>query len=437
MKRLRNRLLFCTLMVHLHYFSYAQIMTLNGSVFYVNGGTVFCNGGITIENGSSLTNNGLVVTTKNSTFNSPGNFEIASYSTVSGNGGYTVEQDWINDATFNGDNGEVVLNGNLEQFITSNNGTITNFNHLQLTGNGTGINCRKTLVGVDATTSANGYLVLNNRELHTGTNTFTVNNENPIAISNSIVLNDEGFVSSLPNGLLVRKTNQQADYIFPVGSSDGIRRYRPVAIEPNAATATAYAARFNNYQADNDNFNIAQHDESIEFSNKLFYHTIKNLSGNVAADVSIHYIAQDDEEWDGIGHWYVNDSKWKDVVGSTASAQSSFSILTKSAWNFPSSGDAYILTKTANPFSIPNVFTPNEDGINDLFFITAVNLKDYNLVIVNRWGEIVFKSDDPNQGWDGTSGGKKCTDGVYFYTLKAKQGDNEITKQGNITLVGK
>lgn len=417
--------------------SFTQTMVSNGSTLFVNGGTVYINGGFSIENSSNVTNNGFITTSRNSTFNLPGNFEITTNSTVQGNGTYSVEQDWINNATFNAGNSEVVLFGNLEQFITSNNGTVTNFNNLTLNGNGVNNNKRKTLVGVNASTSTNGHLILNNRELNTDVNTFYVNNDAPNAISNSIIFDDEGFVSSMPNGYLIRNTNQSSDYLFPVGSSNGTRRYRPVVLTPEATTTNAYAVRFNNYLADNDGFAISQHDLSIENSNDKFYHSVKRVSGTSNAALSIYYLTTDDGEWDGIGHWYPSNLQWKDVNYSTSDAVSNFSILTKSAWDFPTSGDAYILTKTASPFSIPNVFTPNEDGVNDVFFITSTNLKDFDLVIVNRWGEVVFKTDDPNQGWDGTSNGKKCTEGVYFYTLKAKQGDNTIAKQGHITLVGK
>lgn len=415
-----------------HYISFAQILTSNGATLYVNGGTVFCNGGIEVNNSSTFTNNGLVVTTNNSTLPKKGNFEILSNAIVSGNGGYNVEQDWVNDATFNGDNGEVVLYGNLEQFITSNNGTATHFNNLSLTGSGVGVNSRKTLVNVNASTSANGFLVLNDRELHTATNTFIVQNEAPTAISYSTVFNAEGFVSSLANGSLIRNTNQSSLYVFPVGSRDGVYRFRPVEITPVGSTSSSYSVRFNNYSADNNGFTLTQNDGSVEVANNLFYHSLKRVGGNVDANVGFYYLPTDDGNWESIGHWY--STQWKDMTEATATTNVNFTVLSKANWSFPTTNDAYVLIKPASPFSIPNVFTPNQDGVNDVYFITSVNLKEYEFFIVNRWGEVVFKSNNPSEGWDGTVGGKKCSDGVYFYTLKAKQGETELKKQGHITL---
>jgi gliding motility-associated-like protein len=69
---------------------------------------------------------------------------------------------------------------------------------------------------------------------------------------------------------------------------------------------------------------------------------------------------------------------------------------------------------------IPNIFTPNEDGINDLFFIR--NLPADNgakLVISDRWGKQVYSSNAYQNNWDA----KDISDGIYFYRLKIGSGD--------------
>ncbi|MBY0426983.1 MAG: gliding motility-associated C-terminal domain-containing protein, partial [Cytophagales bacterium] len=58
---------------------------------------------------------------------------------------------------------------------------------------------------------------------------------------------------------------------------------------------------------------------------------------------------------------------------------------------------------------VPNVFTPNDDGKNDLFFVTTSNVADYTLVIINRWGEKVYISNDKKSTWDA----KNVPDGIY------------------------
>ncbi len=77
--------------------------------------------------------------------------------------------------------------------------------------------------------------------------------------------------------------------------------------------------------------------------------------------------------------------------------------------------------------NIPNAFSPNNDGINDIFFAQGVFIQnltgkasiDYQLRIYDRWGMLLFETNDINKGWDGTYGGKPCELGVYVYDLRA------------------
>jgi len=64
---------------------------------------------------------------------------------------------------------------------------------------------------------------------------------------------------------------------------------------------------------------------------------------------------------------------------------------------------------------VPNTFTPNNDGINDVFIpvFEGVKLIDYEVKLYDRWGTLVFESKDPSIGWDGTSNGKKLPSGYY------------------------
>lgn len=65
---------------------------------------------------------------------------------------------------------------------------------------------------------------------------------------------------------------------------------------------------------------------------------------------------------------------------------------------------------------VPNVFTPNGDGVNDFFVITANGIKTFTIAIYNRWGTKVFESDDITKSWDGGD----SNDGTYFYIVKAE-----------------
>lgn len=66
---------------------------------------------------------------------------------------------------------------------------------------------------------------------------------------------------------------------------------------------------------------------------------------------------------------------------------------------------------------VPNAFTPNADGLNDVFGVTASNLQSFQLQIFDRWGRIVYQSQDPNGGWDGTFANQPQPEGVYVYKI--------------------
>lgn len=84
---------------------------------------------------------------------------------------------------------------------------------------------------------------------------------------------------------------------------------------------------------------------------------------------------------------------------------------------------------------IPNVFTPNNDSVNDVFRVTGFNIIDFNCTIIDRWGLQMYQWDTIKTGWDGKSSGKEVPDGTYFYIIIAKDIDNkEIKKQGAFSL---
>jgi len=85
---------------------------------------------------------------------------------------------------------------------------------------------------------------------------------------------------------------------------------------------------------------------------------------------------------------------------------------------------------------IPNMFSPNSDGENDEFCVYGDCITAYEISIFNRWGEVVYSSDNQNDCWDGTYKGKKMNTGVFVYKLSftSKQGE-QIEESGNINLI--
>jgi len=88
--------------------------------------------------------------------------------------------------------------------------------------------------------------------------------------------------------------------------------------------------------------------------------------------------------------------------------------------------------------SMPNIFTPNDDGYNDKLEIFSETIEEiYIFRVFNRWGALVYETNDINQGWDGRYRGKEMSSGVYVYYLEAPCviDGSVLLKKGDFTLV--
>ena len=86
----------------------------------------------------------------------------------------------------------------------------------------------------------------------------------------------------------------------------------------------------------------------------------------------------------------------------------------------------------------PNVFTPDGDGTNDFFFFPNQAIVEFNAVVTDRWGNVVFTFDNINTQWDGTNAknGKMCSDGTYFYVYEGVSSNGtEYKGQGTIQII--
>ncbi len=86
---------------------------------------------------------------------------------------------------------------------------------------------------------------------------------------------------------------------------------------------------------------------------------------------------------------------------------------------------------------VPSAFTPNRDGVNDQFGLISIGLIDFNFMqIFNRWGEMVFESQNVDDQWDGTMGGKDAPADVYIYIIEFSTPDGEVIQlKGDVTLI--
>lgn len=112
--------------------------------------------------------------------------------------------------------------------------------------------------------------------------------------------------------------------------------------------------------------------------------------------------------------------------------------IVKGTLNNCSSYDTVFLIAETPEFSLyaPNSFTPDYDNVNDVFYFYGVGIEEFEALIFNRWGELLFKITDINDGWDGIYKGKEVPLGVYAYKVQARSITTlNISKTGSINLI--
>ncbi len=92
--------------------------------------------------------------------------------------------------------------------------------------------------------------------------------------------------------------------------------------------------------------------------------------------------------------------------------------------------------KPVYPPKVPSGFSPNEDGMNDTLYVRGGPIKTLEFKVYNKWGQLIFSTNDPSQGWDGYWKGVMQPIGVYTYTMKAVTiNEKEYNKTGDVTLI--
>ena len=86
--------------------------------------------------------------------------------------------------------------------------------------------------------------------------------------------------------------------------------------------------------------------------------------------------------------------------------------------------------------NVPNAFTPDGDGNNDIFYAYGTNIVEFEMMIFDRWGEKLFTSDNLDDGWDGTYKGELVKTETYVWKINYKdiQHNSEVLI-GTVTLL--
>lgn len=144
-----------------------------------------------------------------------------------------------------------------------------------------------------------------------------------------------------------------------------------------------------------------------------------------------------DDEW--VSYFWSNGEDLP-TLSTASSGEYSIEISTvcqNRIYEFEVINDLYIATL----FKMPNVFTPNGDGVNDSFGPVTPNMPaEFQMVVFNRWGNKVFQSSTANRIWDGTQNGEPAASDVYVWKMFATYNDCEGTPvtfdlKGDVTLL--
>jgi len=95
-----------------------------------------------------------------------------------------------------------------------------------------------------------------------------------------------------------------------------------------------------------------------------------------------------------------------------------------------------VLVQSSSICTWANIFTPNGDGFNDQFKVECERIVEFEMVIFNRWGNEMFRSNDINISWDGTKDGSNVPEGTYFFIVNAKGLDDvNWNQKSTVTLI--
>lgn len=424
---------------------YISFLTILPSLTFAQ--TVLYNGGtdITAATGAIIFVDGDIQDTTNGFIHNSGDIYLT--------------RNWINgepSGCLDPTTGKVWLTGNGTQIIKG--GQTTTFNNLDCKTATKKILYINTIVG-----GTSGVLSLNNAPFDLNTKTLIVTNPLPAAITRT-----NGYIISetVPANYGViewRMGNSAAgnNFVYPFGTISGV--YIPFLYDVKTAGTqttkgdvsvatypTTVTANPNNlpFPTGVTNLNDASgKNAAVSCLDRYWMVNANNYSSNPVADITFTYA---DDEWD------------KSIAGSTNNLVSESDL---KGWKWNGTGWANPTVGTDNPsantvmvtgvsgsapwtlkgkelvcgdFFLPTAFSPNDDNHNERFKPRNNCLQTMDLRIYNRWGNLVYSSQDPNDsGWDGSvpGKGKDGNEGVYAYELNATLMDGTpIVKKGNVTL---
>jgi gliding motility-associated-like protein len=113
-------------------------------------------------------------------------------------------------------------------------------------------------------------------------------------------------------------------------------------------------------------------------------------------------------------------------------------LITNTQYNCPDTAYRTIVIEPDFMFYVPNAFTPNDDGVNDTFIGKGMFIHEFEMMIFDRWGNLVYETNDMNKPWDGKVNGgvEPAQKDVYVYSITVKDFRMEKHKyQGTVSIL--
>jgi gliding motility-associated-like protein len=190
--------------------------------------------------------------------------------------------------------------------------------------------------------------------------------------------------------------------------------YYIVSANGSCADTAAVGVTFNTGPV----INITNADTTIQFGNSVQL----NATGGVSYTWS--------------GTWGLSCSNCPDPIASPPVTMTYTVTATDSNSCTGSDSVRITILQGENMLYIPNCITPNKDGDNEFFMVYGVNIKTINMKIFDRWGELIFESDDIKKGWDGRYKYEYVQTGVYVYAVECEWNDgNKEVRRGSVTVI--
>jgi len=344
---------------------------------------------------------------------------------INNNGTIILTGDLVNNSIFvSGNNSNINLEGGIQDIGGS---ASTTFNNLEIAGTDNKTESISSKVRSTLNFTANKFIIGNN-------NLTLLPDANITGFDNDrfVVTNGTGFLQK-------NELTKEIDYTFPVGTDVSFLNYKPVILNYFGTTDT-FSVRVEPGPSPVVGFSLP---ECVLYT---YYVKEANQTGNTGTlTLGWNHNATDEGgalDENSLRMWQFDGSNWNTLQGTngyltgTNGTDREYKTQDFAISDFYGSKSRFMIkSEVATQLFIPEAFSPNNDGHNDILYVRGKGIQFLQFAVYDRWGEKVFESDDITKGWDGTYKGVKLSTGVFNYYVKAIYYDGtKVEKKGDVTL---